>query len=331
MVHYFFTKKSKQLLIFSVISLIAILFLARAVNWQEAGHIFLAGVSAPSLLLFSFMALAVALTYGFRWRLLLDRRLPHNTSLIASVLCLGGNMFLPARGGDLLRVHYSHVFAAISHAEIVSRLFIEKVIDLITIIAVGLLAMVLLRSPEVSAYSSILVIFIVTALTAVFIAVILIRYFHEFLLRSLCPAFKFVGRTVFFERHITHLIQDASRNLTVRTMFLPSILTLLMWLSVYAWSYILAARFVGVTLSYQESLLILFAGALGLMLPAAPSGVGTFHASVVSAFIFLGRSPTEGLLVATAVHLLFFVAYVVPAAILYGRWHLTKKASSQFE
>src|SRR4029450_11196858 len=102
----------------------------------------------------------------------------------------------------------------------------------------------------------------------------------------------------------------------------PALLTMALWLVAYSMSYILDAGFVGVNLSYAASLLLLFAGALGLMVPAAPSGIGTFHASVVSAFLLLERSASEGLLVATVIHLLFFVAYVAPAALLYGRWRL---------
>lgn len=328
MVNHSLTQKTKQTIIVSGISLAVVVFLARAVDWKDAFRIFQGGVSPNSLWPFSLMAFAIALIYGYRWRLLLKRKLNHKTSLIASTLCLGGNMFLPARGGDLLRVHYSHVVAKMPHAEVLSRLFVEKIIDLATVAAVGVFASACLHEPSVSTHPSILTIFTVFALTMALVAVIMIKYFGEPMLRWLHPLFKFAGKTAFFERHVTHLVRDASRSLTLSTMLLPGILTLAMWLSVYALSYILAARFVGVALSYQESLLVLFAGALGLMLPAAPSGVGTFHASVVSAFIFLGRSPAEGLLVATAIHLLFFVAYVVPAAFLYGRWRLTRNVPS---
>jgi glycosyltransferase 2 family protein len=322
------TKKAKHTLLVSVISLVMAIFLAMAIDWRDAFRIFQGGVSPNSLGPFSLMAFAIALIYGYRWRLLLKRKLNHKTSLIASTLCLGGNMFLPARGGDLLRVHYSHVVATMPHAEVLSRLFVEKVIDLVTIAAVGVLASAWLQEQSVSKHPSILTVFTVSALTIALFAVIMIKYFGEPMLRWLHPVFKLAGKTAFFERHVAHLVRDASRSLTLPTMWLPAILTLAMWLSVYALSYVLAARFVGVTLSYQESLLVLFSGALGLMLPAAPSGVGTFHASVVSAFIFLGRSPAEGMLVATALHLLFFVAYVVPAAFLYGRWRLTRNAPS---
>jgi len=238
-------------------------------------------------------------------------------------------MFLPARGGDLLRVHYSHVVAKIPHAEVLSRLFVEKVIDLVTIAAVGVLASASLHETAITAHPSILTIFTVSALTMALGAVVMIKYFGEPFLCCLQPVFRFSRKMTFFERHVTLFVRDASRNLNLRTIFLPGILTLVMWLSVYALSYVIAARFVGVTLSYQESLLVLFAGALGLMLPAAPSGIGTFHASVVSAFIFLGRSPAEGLLVATAIHLLFFVVYVIPAAFLCSRWRLTKNEKSR--
>lgn len=235
-------------------------------------------------------------------------------------------MFLPARGGDLLRVHYSHAVAKMPHAEVLSRLFIEKVIDLVTIAVVGVLASTFLTGLSISANSSILVMFTLSALTAVLLAVIVLKYFCDSVLRWLHPIFKLIGKAAFLDRHVTHLVRDASQRLTASTMLLPGALTLIMWLSVYAPSYIFAARLVGVSLSYQESLLVLFAGALGLMLPAAPSGVGTFHSSVVSAFLLLGRSPAEGLLAGTAIHFLFFIAYALPAAFLYGRWHLSRKA-----
>jgi uncharacterized membrane protein YbhN (UPF0104 family) len=321
-----FSKKTKKTLIATLVSAVFTLFLAMSIDWQEAAGIFRNGVSAIFLLLFSTMAFAIALIYGFRWRLLLNRKLEHSAALASSILCLGGNMFLPARGGDLLRVHYSHVVAGMPHAEVLSKLFLEKVIDLVTIVTVGVLATVVLRSQVVAHDTSVLAVLTSTALGAVIAVTIAIKYFGEALLRGIRPAFDLAGLSAFFERHVVHIVRDIRQGLTVPTMMLPAILTLAMWLSVYAASYILIAQFVGVGLSYQESLLVLFAGALGLMLPAAPSGVGTFHASVVSAFILLGRSPAEGLLVGTAIHLLFFLAYALPAAILYGRWRLGRKA-----
>ena len=67
--------------------------------------------------------------------------------------------------------------------------------------------------------------------------------------------------------------------------------------------------------------MVLSVGTLGLMLPAAPSGLGTYHASVVSAFVILGLPVAKGLLLATAIHFLFFAALGAPVVLLYLYWH----------
>jgi hypothetical protein len=68
-----------------------------------------------------------------------------------------------------------------------------------------------------------------------------------------------------------------------------------------------------------DAMVLLFAAALGLAIPAAPSGLGTFHAAIVSAFAILGRSPAEGLVLAVAIHGIFFVGLCVIGAVALGR------------
>ncbi|WP_434712417.1 flippase-like domain-containing protein [Rhizobium sp. YTUHZ045] len=311
-----------------LVSLALLAFLVSSINWQDTIRILKDGVHPASLWPFSITALLIAVIYGCRWQLLIGGKLKKSTSLIASILCLGGNMFLPARGGDLLRVHYSHVVGRIAQAEVFGSLMVEKVIDLITIAAVGVLAAVILTLSMDSAHTNVLFVSISSALGLAFGAIVLVKYFNALLLRWASAVFSYFGHESFFNRHVAVLIRSVGEQMTLNNLFSPGILTLLMWLSAYALSYVFAAQFVGVALSYEEALVVLFAGALGLMLPAAPSGVGTFHASVVSAFLLLGRSSAEGFLVATAIHLLFFTAYVLPAAILYGRWRLARVLQS---
>ena len=304
------------------ISAVMLVFLANAIDWQESLRILRNGVAPWLLVPFCLLAVAIAGLYGWRWRLLLERRLSARAGLVASLLCLGGNMFLPARGGDLVRVHYSHTASAMPHSEVLSRLLLEKVVDLLTIAFLGLIAAWLLRHSIAPSSASLLLGMTGTAFAAGVVAVLMVRLVGERLIGWLGPLFRLTRKREFIERHVTHMVRDAGRRLTLANLLGPALLTMALWLMAYALSYVLAAGFVGVTLSYPESLLILFAGALGLMVPAAPSGIGTFHVSVVSAFLLLGRSASEGLLVATVIHLLFFVAYAVPAAMLYSRWRL---------
>ncbi|MBB2754709.1 UNVERIFIED_ORG: hypothetical protein GGI57_005445 [Rhizobium aethiopicum] len=321
-----FNHQRLQMLIASAISLVLLIFLLRAVDWEEAIRIFRSGISVTSLLWFMLVTFSIAVGYAVRWRLLLDGRIGYRTSLMASLLGLGANMFLPARGGDLLRVHYSRVVATVPYVDAFGRLLVEKVVDLATIISVGIFSLVLLGHTLDSEYRNVLLVIMVGAVLGIFLSAILVRYFGDRLIPVLRPVFGVVRLQDFFDRHITNFIRNSARSLSISVTIVPAALTLILWLSAYALAYIFVARFVGVALTYQESLFVLFAGGLGLMIPAAPSGVGTFHASVVSAFLLLGRSPSEGLLLATAVHFLFFVVYVVPAALILGHWRLNRLA-----
>lgn len=317
------SKKSRRNLVTILISLVAVVLLVRAVGWSEVTEVFHRDFSGAMLLQFLVLSLAVVLIYGYRWRMLVGDGLTHKASLVSSVISLGGNMFLPARGGDVLRVHYSRQAMGMPYAALLSRMFVEKLIDVFAIATVGVVAAIVLQDQRASAGHSLLVALTVTAFGAVVLATVTVKYFSEAVLRRIKPVFRFAGKLPLFERHVVHLVRDASRSLTLRCTMPPFILTLAMWFSVYALAYMLSAGFVGVALSYEDALLVLFAGTLGLMIPAAPSGVGTFHASVVSAFVILGRSPAEGLLVATSIHLLFFAAFALPAALLCGSWRLS--------
>jgi hypothetical protein len=83
--------------------------------------------------------------------------------------------------------------------------------------------------------------------------------------------------------------------------------TALIWIALYIPVYLVIAAMIELPLSASEATVLLFAGALGLSIPAAPSGLGTFHAAIVSAFALLGRPTSEGLLFAVAAHGVFFV------------------------
>jgi uncharacterized protein (TIRG00374 family) len=319
----FINRRFIQQALATVISLACVIFLLKTADWREALRVFRAGASAEALLWFALLAVAVAAIYGIRWRLLVGPQLGGRASLAAALLGLGGNMFLPARGGDLLRVHYTHKVAGIGYAEAVGKLLVEKVIDLVTIISVGILAVLVFNRLSLTGHLGMLLGLLTGSLIVLLAGGFALRMFEDNVISLLRPLFHLMRLQDFFERHIVRLVQGTGSTISLSVSLAPALLTFAMWLLVYAPAYMLVAKFVGVALPYRQALFVLFAGAVGLMIPAAPSGVGTFHASVVSAFVFLGRPAAQGLLLAMAIHFLFFVAYVVPGGIILARWRLT--------
>ena len=129
--------------------------------------------------------------------------------------------------------------------------------------------------------------------------------------------FRAVGIGPSIYRHAYGPLDRLARAVRVRTLTLPILVTSSLWCGLYALAYALIGRMVGIQLGYLESLILVFVGTLGLALPAAPSGIGTFHASIVSGFLLLGREPSEGLILAVAIHGAFFIALLLPGTVAY--------------
>lgn len=270
----------------------------------------------------------MVLIFAYRWRALLGNQISLRSSVAAALISLGGNMLLPARGGDLLRLHSTHKVAHIPVAVLFSRLFLEKIIDLMTLAVVGLSAALWLGKGRTEVTGGGVLLFTSAMLLVVAGFLVLLRNYCGTIIRLIRPIFRLARREALFERHVVHVLMDASDSLVFRILAWPMMLTVAMWLSAYAGSYMFVAGLVGLQLSYPEALFVLYAGALGLLLPAAPSGVGTFHASIVSAFVLLRRPASEGLILATAIHALLFVSFAAPAGVLYGRFLLKSRNPS---
>src|SRR5262245_22111820 len=85
-----------------VIPLISTCFFAvllvYAVDWRASLKMLQTAHSTLPLLLFLVAAVGMVLVLGYRWRLLVGPGLTIEAAMVGSLLYLGGNMLLPARG-----------------------------------------------------------------------------------------------------------------------------------------------------------------------------------------------------------------------------------------
>ncbi len=297
-------KTSRKLFPYAV-SLACVIFLIRTADWHEALHILRAGLSWWSLFWFMLLAAMIAIVFGLRWRLLVGGRLGYKPSLVAAILVLGGNMFLPARGGDLLRLQYTHKAANISYADAFGRLVAEKVVDLGTIALMGIFGILALQSGSVPLSFGVLPGVLTLSLALLLALIIAFRFHGAAILASLKLLCSLVRARIFLKTTSSISCSIRATACPFGTCSLPVLSAWAIWGLGYAPAYILVSHALGMALTYPESLFVVFAGAMSLMIPAAPSGIGSFHASIVSAFVFLKRPPTEGLLLAMAIHFSF--------------------------
>lgn len=254
--------------------------------------------------------------FAFRWYVLLGRRVSFGKALYSTTLGLGGNMVLPARGGDVVRVVYTAREPKAGAHLSVSTLFLEKIIDLLFVATIGLIAISLEATQEGAQAARVAA--LVTGLTVLIVAATSLWLAkHGALIPVVRQFFRAarIGPSIY--RHAYGPLDQLARAVRARNLLFPLLLTAILWCGLYPLAYALLGEMVGVPLKYVEALILVFAGALGLALPAAPSGLGTFHASILSGFVLLGREASEGLLLAIAIHGAFFIGLLVPAAAAY--------------
>lgn len=256
---------------------------------------------------------AIVVSFGWRWRTLLREGLSLQRSLLVTSVGLAGNQLLPFRGGDALRVVLSSrgLRAPSLHAG-VSALALEKVFDLLAVAAYGLASASVLLSHRTQS-TGVDVTSVAVAILA-FSGSLLFAARAGWLSRLVRTSARAIRMPPHLYRHLVrplhHLRQSASPGRLAKLL----VQTAVMWLVLYVLAYYAVGLALGIAISPSDAMVLLFAGALGLAIPAAPSGLGTFHAAIVSAFVLLGRSTSEGLAFAVAVHGVFFIGIVVAGA-----------------
>ncbi|EPG75139.1 membrane protein, PF03706 family [Leptospira fainei serovar Hurstbridge str. BUT 6] len=274
----------------------------------------------PIYLIPFFMAVIWGLfLFSWRWYLLLGKKISFKTSVLSAYIGVGANQFLPARGGDIFRLYLCKKDSDSSYGSLVSSLFLEKVLDFAFIFSAGLGAFFLLGIHQ----DFVRFVLPLLGILSIVFTLIFVRLFYIKLARFGENVFAKFGKRNFFQDKLTPLITELGEFLTLKNAGKHGALTAATWLVGYGIHYTLLQYLVGIHLSPLETIFIMFCGAVGVMVPSAPSGAGVYHASITSGFVLLGRESSEGLVYATTVHLGQMMALGIITVILYSYWSFT--------
>ncbi len=268
--------------------------------------------------------------FSFRWRLLLEKKINAKHAISSSFIGYAANMVLPARGGDLFRVFYCRSETDVQYFHLLSKLFIEKVIDFIFVIMTGIISFFIigLNNPAQQNYT----VFTVSGLiiTGILFSLYLIRFQNEFIQLVSTKIFTIAKKEKFYKEHIEAHLIDLKDFLQIKKFIYPMLLTLFSWFFYFS-NYYFVNVMLGGDLSYVEIVFLLFCGAMSLALPSAPSGIGVFHASIISGFLLIGKDSSYGLLYATSLHLLSFINITFAGLIFYIYWTYRRRHGKPVE
>ena len=246
---------------------------------------------------------------AFRWHLLM-RRAGSTPAASAEAIFVSAffSGLLPFRAGEAARVVYFSRRTGAPLTAAAAALLVERVLDVATL---ALLALVLLPSrtqlPELAlspwGFGGV----VAAAVAAMVAAAWWMRRPDEPRDRVPC--------------HISGLELETRYGRLFRSWRRPVIPRGWQFLSLAAWPLnaipvVLVFRAAGISLTFQNGLIILLAMTLAIALPSTPGFVGTFHAGFVLGAQAVGVSRVVAAPVALVTHLFFQIPFILAGAIV---------------
>lgn len=283
-----------------LISLTALYFVTRLVEWEDLG---------PALKLFWpwYVLAIIGLTLvfliirAFAWRVLLNNQVKVNDTFWAINQGYLLNNILPFRLGEVGRAFLLSQQTGLPTAHILSSIVIERSLDVAIASSMFLVTLPLALGMEgAKPVVIIMLIVVVAGLVGLFFAA---RYSQQ-----VSGWIKKLGaRWPFFTKWISPQIQSLLDGLSALTD--PKRLLLSIGLILLSWSVAILIYWVGLQAiapdaPYWWGLFVDAVLALGIAIPSAPAALGTFEAATVGAVTILGIDQTLGLAYAITLHFL---------------------------
>jgi glycosyltransferase 2 family protein len=267
---------------------------------------------------FAMLALAV-LVRAVRWCSLFAPETRPPLEAVASALLVGYffNNVLPVRAGEAARVVALHRSSGNSRAEIAATVVVERVFDVLALVALLFVAAPWL--PDVGWRTSAAVLAGLLAAAAALVVVGVAIWGERpfgLLLRPLA-LLPFFGEER-LARAAVNLIGGLAAVRRPRLALTALFWTVASWLGLGVSNWLVLRGF-HLGLSPLAGLLTVIAINLALALPAAPAAVGVFEAATIVALSAYGVPTSAALPVALVLHLLNLVPYLVAGALVTPR------------
>jgi len=300
----------KNIIIGLVISGVCIYFAARGINFaevarslQEANYIYL----IPTLLI-------VLLTHYlrcYRWGKIMESLVRYDQKTLFALGSIGfmAVLVLPARLGEFARPYLAKQKSGIKMSATMATIIVERVFDLLALMIVLFLVVLKIPLPPDIFKAGMAML---TISFSLFLFLIFVAIKKDFSLKWID---KVLG--LFPERlrkplyHLSHSFIEGLQILPdVKKTLYVGFLSFVIWLASGFSNYILFYAF-DFHLHAVNAFAILVIVALGVMLPAAPGFLGTYHLACRTALTAFGISQARALSYAVVIHIMQLLPIIV--------------------
>jgi uncharacterized protein (TIRG00374 family) len=309
------------------ISAVLLWLMLRSIDSEELTRTL--GAASPQwiclALVFYWLELAVR---AQRWRTILRPVRDFPFSPVASTLLVGysANNVFPARLGELFRADFIGRRYGISRLSAIGTIFIERLLDMVSVIACAAVGMLWTMSHTLVAGA--------TAVNRMLVGGLVVSG----LLVGLGAAFIYTMTTYsphWLDRRFPRIRAGIdSVKVGLLSIRQPRRFAVLAGLSVLAWLVNASATWAilnAVGISPQPAILMLLIGMSGLAaaIPSAPANLGTLQFAFITVLATAGYSAAVSFAAASLVQVFFLGSVTLAGAVIYGSWSLrTAKRSA---
>jgi len=265
-----------------------------------------------------FMLIPVAIFFvnlplrAWRWQLIFPSSSRPDFGACLTVLGIANmaNFLLPGRAGDIARCALvGRSGSLLDSSRALATLAVEKVLDGLALVAMVLFSVWALRPPHwvVDLLRVATVIFATTL-----VLLMILRYHTRTLIDYARRAFRAIRLSSFEDRFdglFASFADGLSAVSSLGAMLTLLFMTALIWSSEVAVVWGLAGA-LGLAVSFKSAVVASAVLGLGLMIPAAPGGLGTYELFGTEAFKLTGIAASNALALTVVIHAWVFVANI---------------------
>ncbi len=221
------------------------------------------------------------------------------------------NFLLPGRAGDLARcILVGRAGSLFESSRTLATLAVEKVLDGLALAAMVLFSVWAVRPPHwvIDLLRAAILIF-----GAALIVLVLLRYQTRTVIDFVRHAFRRVKLAVLEEKFdglLTSFADGLYAVSSIGDMLALLLMTAMIWTSEAAVIWGLAGA-LGLAISFKSAVIASAVLGLGLMIPAAPGGLGTYELFGTEAFQLTGLAASSALALTVVIHAWVFIANIL--------------------
>ena len=295
-----------------LIGLGCLAILLRQVDLKQSWHA-LGRLNGPFLLIPLAVFFVNLPLRAWRWQLIFPSSSRPGIGACLTVLGIGNmaNFLLPGRAGDLARcVLVGRAGSLTESSRTLATLAVEKVLDGLALVGMVLFAVWALHPPH---WVLDLLRVSILIFGGALVLLVALRYRTRALIDSVRRAFRIVHLSSLEEKFdglLTSFADGLSAVSSSGQMLTLLLMTAAIW-STEAGTIRGLARALGLAVSIKSAVVASAVLGLGLMIPAAPGGLGTYELFGTEAFKLAGIAASSALALTVVIHAWVFVANIV--------------------